>query len=73
MRNIQGLFITVEGENADYCVLAEDGYGNNFKTTGFEYLEECWEYARALAKGLGLNEDDIDADVIEILRLTRIK
>lgn len=75
MRNttISWIYITARGD--DLCVIAIDVNDNDlFTTTGFQSVEECQEYARALAKGVGIPEYDINSDVFsDTPRIHRVK
>jgi hypothetical protein len=69
MRNITSIFITVsetEDSGAKLVLICSDEAEDYFTTTGFDTLDECWNYARRLAKGFELDEEMIDSDVYEV-------
>jgi hypothetical protein len=69
MRNITSMFITVseiEEGRGKLILICSDGAEDYFITTGFDTLDECWNYARRLAKGFDLDEEMIDSDVYEV-------
>lgn len=63
---LDGLFITFDKESNDLAVIAENETADALDfVQGFKDLDECWSYARIVAKEAGLSEDDIDADIFE--------
>jgi hypothetical protein len=76
VRKVTSVFITVLDDSVDpwkLGLICGDDQEDYFITTGFDTVSECWDYARCLAKGFGLSEENIDAGVQESPRLTRIK
>jgi len=60
---IDGLFITSDEETERLKVVASDEAGNDLSVTyGFYNLQECWDYARVVAKEAGLPDAAIEAD-----------
>lgn len=63
---LDGLFITFHEESEELTVFAEDATSYVLDSVqGFKDLDECWDYARIVAKEAGLSVDDIDADIFE--------
>jgi hypothetical protein len=69
MRNLTSIFITVsemEDGRGKLILICGDETEDYFITNGFDTLDECWNYARRLAKGFDLDEKMIDSDVYEV-------
>lgn len=66
MRNTTTSWIYITLRDGQLSVIAMDVNDNDlFTTTGFNSVEECWEYARMLAKGAGVPEYEINNDVFD--------
>jgi hypothetical protein len=63
---LDGLFITIDSKSKELTVIADNGTADDLDIVqGFNELEECWDYARIVAKEAGLSENNIDADIFE--------
>ncbi|UVI31175.1 hypothetical protein [Paenibacillus spongiae] len=77
MRKVTGMFVTIEEipntDLVELIVVASDDHGDIFVTKGFDTIDDCYEYARIFAKGIGLSEENIDGDVFDRPKLTLVK
>lgn len=71
----QSCFITIDEDAEDGNQLiviiynGEENFGSEREidiARGFNSVEDCWKYARLVAKVAGFSEDNIDADVFDI-------
>lgn len=73
MRNITSIFITADVGDGKLMVISGDDTEDYFITVGFDRVRECWDFAKHLAKGYGLPEESISADIYEVPNIHRIK